>query len=71
MSRDKLKHQVNQQFLSRTKFTLSEDISFMLHWRLCYLAVPKDISKYCTNQSDFIMTASLDGKDHLFADYYI
>ena len=29
----------------------------------------KDISQHCVNQSGYIMTASLDGKDHLFTDY--
>ena len=35
------------------------------------LAVQKDISQHCVNQSGYIMTLSLDEKDHLFIDYLI
>ena len=35
------------------------------------LAVRKDILQHCLNQSDYIMTAILDEKDHLFTDYLI
>ena len=35
------------------------------------LAVWKDISQHCVNQSGYIMTASLDGKDHLVTNYLI
>ena len=35
------------------------------------LAIQKDISQHCVNQSGYIMTASLDGGDYLFTDYLI
>ena len=35
------------------------------------LAVWKDISQHCVNQSGYVMTASSDGKYHLFTDYLI
>ena len=35
------------------------------------LAVRKDISQHCVNQSVYIITASLDGKDNLFTDYLL
>ena len=47
----------------------SIDTSFYLYQGI--LAVRKNILQHCVNQSDYIMTASLDGKDHLFTDYLI
>ena len=41
MSRDKLKHRIRQQFLSRDKFIVSFDINFMLHLRLHYTVIGK------------------------------
>ena len=43
MSRDKLKHQVRQQFLSPEKFILSHDKTFMSHWRLRYTMNGKQV----------------------------
>ena len=31
----------------------------------------RNILQHCVSQSGYIMTASLDGKDHLFTDYLI
>ena len=44
MSRDKLKHQVRGQFLSRDKFILSHDITFMSHRWLGYTMSAKEVS---------------------------
>ena len=44
MSRDKLKHQVREQFLSCDKFILSRDIIFMLHRWLRYTMTAKQVN---------------------------
>ena len=43
MSRDKLKYQVTQHFLSRDEFILLCDITSMSHWRLRYTMVVKQV----------------------------
>ena len=45
MSRDKLKYDVTQQFLSRDNFVLSCDIAFMLRQRLHYTISVKQTAK--------------------------
>ena len=44
MLRDKLKHQVRGQFLSRDKFILSRDINFMSRRWLCYTMTAKQVN---------------------------
>ena len=44
MSHDKLKHQVRRQFLSRDKFILSHDITFMSHRWLRYTITAKQVN---------------------------
>ena len=36
-----------------------------------FLAVQRNILHHCFSQSGYIMTVSLDRKDHLFTDYLI
>ena len=43
MSRNKLKHQVRGQFLSRDKSILLRDITFMSHRWLCYTTTAKQV----------------------------
>ena len=43
LSRDKLKHQVSQQFLLRDTFTLSCDITFMSLWKLHHTITVKHV----------------------------
>ena len=50
MSGEKLKHQVRWRYLSYDTFTLSHDITFMLHWRLRYTMTADQISK--SSQTD-------------------
>ena len=43
MLRDQLKHKVSQQFLSRDKFVLSCDMTFMSRWRIhCTMTVRQE-----------------------------
>ena len=44
MSRDKLKHQVRGQFMSRDKFILLHDITFMSHRWLRYTMTAKQVN---------------------------
>ena len=44
MSRNKLKDQVKGQFLSRDKFILLHDITFMLNWWLRYTMTAKQVN---------------------------
>ena len=44
MLRDKLKHQVREQFLSRDKFTLSRDANFISHRWLRYTMTGKQVN---------------------------
>ena len=44
MSRDKLKHQVREQFLSSDKFILSREITFMSHRWLHYIMTAKQVN---------------------------
>ena len=46
MSRDKLKHQVSEQFLSCDQFTLSRGITFRSHWRLHNTMTGKQVEMY-------------------------
>ena len=55
MSRDKMKHHVRKQFLSRDKFILSCNITFMSQWRLRYTMTLK-IDDYAKDGGSFCGT---------------
>ena len=53
------------KYFSRQQKSISKTIGHR------YLAVQENILQHCVNQSGYTMTASLNGKDHLFNDNLI
>ena len=52
-------------------YTLKFMFEKLYVYKYLILAAWKDISQHCDNQSGYIMTVSLDAKDHLLTDYLI